>query len=175
MWRSDLVCLLAALSCVAPVVAAPHAQQPEPHLSALVSSGQVHVDFGTAAPLVNGLDVGSLEVMPTVVTWDVDLRSDVRSWRSRSIQKTTLQVIVRPLSERGRCEATRQLNGRWIEPRQAVECAVAYGMISSFNMPLFALPDLEPGGYEVTVRATIDAMGRASVKTPVLARTRVIR
>jgi hypothetical protein len=165
---------LVAWSCVVFATAGAGAGPTDVRLSALASTSQVYVDFAITAPIVDGLDARSLERTPTVVKWEVDLRPIVNFWRSRAVRRTTVEVIVRPAHARGTCQTSRQVNGRWIESRQVIGCAAAYAMISSFDLPLFPLAGLEPGSFDVTIRGTISAAGAVTVKTPVLARARVI-
>src|SRR5262249_33255553 len=169
-------CLLALVCSVAVV----HAERTGPRLTAFASSGDVYVDFAITAPVVDGLDVGFLEVNPTVVKWEIDLKpggaqSETRlpTFTARVIRRSVLEVIVRPLMAPGRCETIRQLNGRWIEARQVTDCARAYQAITAFYLPVFTLAGLNRGPFDVTIRANVTGGGSSNVKTPVLARARV--
>jgi len=155
------------------------AETTAPRLTAFASSGDVYVDFAITSPVVDGLDVNFLEVNPTVVKWEIDLKPasvpNAHYWWDRAIRRSVLEVIVHPLKALATCETSRQLNGRWIEARHVTDCAGAYRAITSFELPVFTLAGVNPGKgpFDVTIRATVTGGGSVNVKTPVLARARV--
>ena len=180
--RTRIACFLGMLSWVAVARATADAEWSEPRLRAFALSNDVHVDFAVGAPIVEGLDVDSLALNSTVVKWEIDLRPagtlpNVHYWWDRAIRRSTLEVIVSPSNAPGTCETIRQLNGRWIEPRRVLSCTDAYRAISSFYVPAFTLTGVSPGPgpFDVTVRAAISSGRSVNVKTPVLARTRLIQ
>ena len=179
MSAARIRCLLALLCSFAVGPTVVNAELKGPRLTAFASSGDVFVDFAITAQVVEGLDVGFLEVNPTVVKWEIDLKPagvpNVHYWWDRAIRRSILEVIVRPLKTPGTCETSRQLNGRWIEARQVTDCAGAYRAITSFGLPVFTLAGVNPGKgpFDVTIRATVTGGGSVTVKTPVLARARV--
>jgi hypothetical protein len=180
MSATRIWCLLALLCSFAVGTTVVNAELKGPRLTAFASSGDVFVDFAITAPVVEGLDVGFLEVNPTVVKWEIDLKPagvpNVHYWWDRAIRRSILEVMVRPLKAPGTCETSRQLNGRWIEARQVTDCARAYRAITSFDLPVFTLAGVNPGRgpFDVTIRGTVTVGGSVTMKTPVLARARVL-
>jgi hypothetical protein len=172
MFRTRWLQVAFALGSLA--VAMPSVEQSDLHLRATAAGNEILEEFAMSTLAMDWLDARSVERGPTIVNWEIDLRRNVHHWRNRSIRKATLQVIVVPSSRPGTCEMIRQLDGRWVEPRHVVDCGAAYEMISSFDLPFFILTGVDPGSYEIAIRASITAPGRAKVTTPILARARVV-
>jgi hypothetical protein len=182
MRRARIALLFGMLPWVAFGGAVTNAERSVPRLRAFASLSDVYVDFAFAAPIVDGLDAGFLELNQTVVKWEIDLRSARRGETNsvpfviaRTVRRSTLEVFVSPSKAPGTCETSRQLNGRWLESRRVLSCTDAYRAISSFDVPAFTLTGVTPGSFDVTIRATVTGGRSVKVKTPVLARTRLIQ
>jgi hypothetical protein len=170
--------VIAILCCVASGAVAA-ADQAVTRLNAFADGQDVYVEFATAAPVVEGLDARFLELNPVAVEWEIDLRPakfpNVFHWWDRAVKQSTLEIVVNPSTAPGTCKMHRQLNGRWLEPPQVVSCATANHTISSFDERVFTLIGLLPASFDVTIRATVVREQLVNVKTPILARSRLVQ
>lgn len=182
MGRTGIAWLFAILCGSAVGGAVTNADPSTPRLYAFASANDVYVDFAIAAPIVDGLDAGFLELNSVLVTWQIDLRPSGSQetdgpWIviDRTIRRGTLEIFVSPSTEPGSCMLSRQLNARRIEPRKVVRCADAYRAISAFHGSVFSLTGVTPGSFDVSIRARVTVSDSEKVKTRVLARTKLIQ
>ena len=177
MSRARPACVIAILCCVASGTVRA-ADQSVARLNAFADGQDVYVEFSTTAPVVEGLDTRFLELNPVAVMWEIDLRPakfpNVFRWWDRAVKRSTLEIVVNPTTAPGTCKMRRQLNGRWLEESQVISCAAAYHTISSFDERVFTLTGLLPASFDVTIRATVVREQLVNVKTPILARARLV-
>jgi hypothetical protein len=74
MVRARIGCVFAMLCWIAARGIVTYAAPNDARLHAFTSANDVYVDFAIAGSIVDGLDVGFLELNPTVVKWDIDLK-----------------------------------------------------------------------------------------------------
>src|SRR4051794_32552974 len=115
MFRPRHLCGLTTLCWVAIGAGLWSAQPSRARLSAVALSNDVYVDFAIASPIVGGLDVSYLELTPTFVKWDIELRrsggipeaappDSLRYLFARAIRGGTFEIFVRPSAAPGTCE-----------------------------------------------------------------------
>src|SRR5262249_23014385 len=174
----QLARFVALLFAILFAVAAVNAEVAHSRLNAFTDGRDVYVDFAIASPVVDGFDSGFLERHPAAVKWEIDLIPagplSQKKWWDRVVRRSTLEVIVNPSTVQGTCKMRGELTGRWLEPPQVLACAAAYRVVSSFDERVFTVAGLERGSFDVTIRATVVREQIVNVKTPVLARARLV-
>lgn len=153
----------------------PAARQ-QTQLSAKNVSGVVYVDFAVDPSAVTDLGVRLDGSAPTMVAWLVELRRVSRNWPNWPKQPTkrvTLQDSINRTAE-GNFVVVRRLNGEQVDYARDIGRDAVSRLLSAFRLPVFDSRGVEPGPYEVVIRAVVSGGGGTkTTKSGVLARADV--
>jgi hypothetical protein len=147
--------------------------EPAPSVTARVSDGNVYVEFVGASEPIDIVNDRLSQAEGVSLAWIVELRRITRNWRDRTVMKATVQTFVDPAPTRGLFVVRRRFNGQTLDQSEPVERDIAQRLAFSFRLPLFRTSDVEPGAYEVTVRAAVFGDAEA-VASGIIARADVI-
>lgn len=150
-WRHRSAAAACAIALAASLLAAAQIIRVTP----LARNGRILVSFELAGAFTEEIRAAILSGLPTMFTYDVELRRAMAFWFDRTLATATVSASVRYDNLRRSYRVSRMQDGRVEETRVIEDEDTVRQLMTAFEqLPLFSTTPLEPNGeYYVRVRA----------------------